>query len=503
MPSEAHRLTSSGDIEDVPLESLQHGDRVLVRPGEKVPADGTVIDGHSSVNESMLTGESIPVEKKAGDELIGGAINGEGALTVEVKKTGEESYLSQVIDLVRKARESRSKTQDLANRAARLLTFVALGGGAITLIVWTVFLDAEFTYALTRAVTVMVIACPHALGLAVPLVVAVSTAQAAQSGLLIRDRTAFEGARNLQAMIFDKTGTLTEGRFAVTDTLVLDRRFSEDELLMLAAAVESRSEHPIAHGITGAVERFDKAHDFRSIPGKGAEGTVNGRSVKVVSPGFLAENDMLVDDKRIEVLSGQGKTVVFVVIDGDVAGAIALADVIRPESREAIATLRSMGIQAMMLTGDNRKVAAWVSREIGLDDYFAEVLPEQKSKKIQEVQARGITVAMTGDGVNDAPALAQADVGIAIGAGTDVAVETADIVLVRSDPRDAAAILRLSKATYRKMIQNLWWAAGYNILAIPLAAGVLAPVGITLGPAAGAALMSLSTVIVAINARFL
>jgi Cu2+-exporting ATPase len=503
MPSEAHRLTPSGDIDDVPIESLRSGDRVLVRPGEKVPADGTVVDGHSSVNESMLTGESIPVEKRSGDELIGGAINGEGALTVEVQKTGAESYLSQVINLVRKARESRSKTQDLANRAARLLTFVALGGGAVTMIVWAVVLDAGFTYALTRAVTVMVIACPHALGLAVPLVVAVSTAQSAQSGLLIRNRTAFEAARNLQAMIFDKTGTLTEGRFGVTDTLVLDDRLSEDELLRLAAAVETRSEHPIAQGIARAVERIDEADDFRSIPGKGAQGTVNGRSVKVVSPGFLEENGLHVEDDRHTELSEQGKTVVFVVVDGEVAGAIALADVIRPESRDAIATLRSMGIQAMMLTGDNRKVAAWVSREIGLDDYFAEVLPEQKSRKVQEVQARGMTVAMTGDGVNDAPALAQADVGIAIGAGTDVAVETADSVLVRSDPRDAAAILRLSRATYRKMVQNLWWAAGYNIVALPLAAGVLAPLGITLGPAAGAALMSLSTVIVAINARFL
>ncbi|NNL48423.1 MAG: copper-translocating P-type ATPase, partial [Acidimicrobiia bacterium] len=503
MPSEAHRLTATGDVEEVPLEELRHGDRVLVRPGEKVPADGSVVDGRSSVNEAMLTGESLPVEKGPGDAVIGGAINGDGALTVEVKKTGAESYLAQVIDLVRQAQESKSRTQDLANRAARVLTYVAIGGGAITLFVWTVILDADFAFALTRTVTVMVIACPHALGLAVPLVVAVSTAQSAQSGLLIRDRTAFEAARNLQAMIFDKTGTLTEGRFGVTDTIIFDDSFSERDLLRLSAAVESRSEHPIAEGITRAVERTDPVENFRSIPGKGAQGVVGGVLVKIVSPAYLVEQGIELHDEQYEDLSAQGKTVVFVVVDGSLAGALALADVIREESKAAITTLKKMGIQAMMLTGDNRRVAAWVSREVGLDDYFAEVLPDQKAAKVREVQSRGLTVAMTGDGVNDAPALAQADVGVAIGAGTDVAVETADIVLVRSDPRDAAAILRLSKATYRKMVQNLWWAAGYNILAIPLAAGVLYNYGILLGPAAGAALMSLSTVIVAINARFL
>ncbi len=501
MPSEAHKVLPDGSVVDVPLSELHPGDHALVKPGEKIPADGEVVRGQTSVNEAMLTGESMPVPKTVGDVVIGGSINGEGAITIVIQKTGADSFLSQVIDLVREAQESKSKTQDLANRAAVWLTAVALGGGALTMFVWYVWVGKDFAFALERTVTVMVIACPHALGLAVPLVVAVSTALAAGNGLLIRDRTAFEAARKLKAIIFDKTGTLTEGQFGVTDTLVLSDGIAEDELLAYAAAVEAHSEHPIAQGIVRAVEQPPEVEDFRAIPGKGARGRVNGREVMVVSPGYLREEGLTVDDSRIDALSAQGKTVVFVVIDGAVQGAVALADIIRPESREAIAALKAMGIRTMMLTGDNRKVAQWVAEEVGLDEYFAEVLPHEKSEKVKEVQARGLTVAMTGDGVNDAPALAQADVGIAIGAGTDVAVETADIVLVRSNPKDVPAILRLSQATYRKMIQNLWWAAGYNILAIPIAAGVLYNFGIVLGPAAGAALMSLSTVIVAINAR--
>ncbi|WP_263821402.1 heavy metal translocating P-type ATPase [Salinibacter sp.] len=502
MPQTAHRLTESGDTEEVPLEELRHGDRVLIRPGEKIPADGEVIEGTSSVNEAMLTGESVPVPKEEGNEVIGGSINGEGSLTVEVQKTGEEGYLSQVIDMVREAQETKSKTQDLANRAAVWLTAVALGGGALTLFVWTVIVGADFAFALERTVTVMVIACPHALGLAVPLVVAVSTATSAQNGLLIRDRTAFEAARNLEAVIFDKTGTLTEGRFGVTDTLSFNG-ISEDELLNYAAAVESRSEHPIGKGIVDAVDDAPAVENFNSITGKGIEGRVNGRDVKVVSPGYLRENGYEMTDSRYEKLSGQGKTVVFVIVDDKLEGAVALADIIREESREAIRVLKEMGIQVMMLTGDNRQVAEWVAGELDLDDYFAEVLPDEKADKVKEVQSRGLVTAMVGDGVNDAPALATADVGIAIGAGTDVAVETADIVLVRNDPRDVTAILKLAQATYSKMVQNLWWAAGYNIFAIPVAAGVLYGWGILFGPAVGAALMSLSTVIVAINARFL
>ncbi len=503
MPTEAHRVMPDGSIQDVPLDQLQVGDRVLVRPGEKIPADSVIVEGHTTVNEALLTGESAPVEKKAGDTVIGGSINGEGSLTLEVQKTGAESYLSQVIELVRQAQESKSRTQDLAKRAARWLTAVALGGGALTLAVWMLLMGQPFDFALERMVTVMVIACPHALGLAVPLVVTVSTALAAKSGLLIRDRAAFENARTLQAVIFDKTGTLTEGRFGVTDTLVFQDGHSKAELLMLAAAVEQHSEHPIARGIVEAAPQPPAAKDFEAIPGKGARARVNGQEVQVVSPVYLREHGLEVHDERIDQLAEQGKTVVFVVCDGHVIGAIALADVIRPASKEAVQQLKAMGLQVMMLTGDNRRVAAWVAREIGLDDYFAEVLPDQKAAKVKAVQQRGLRVAMVGDGINDAPALAQADLGIAIGAGTEVAIETADIVLVRNDPRDVVSILRLSRATYRKMVQNLWWAAGYNIIAIPLAAGVLYKLGLLLEPAIGAILMSASTVIVAINARFL
>ena len=503
MPSEAHKIMADGSSQDVPLEDLRVGDRVLVKPGEKLPVDGEVVDGETSVNEAMLTGESKPVTKKAGSQVIGGSINGEGSVTVEIKKTGQDSYLSQVIDLVRQAQESKSKTQDVASRAALWLTIIALSAGGLTMFVWLVIARQDFVFALERTVTVMVIACPHALGLAVPLVVAVSTAISAQNGLLIRNRVAFEAARNIQAIIFDKTGTLTEGKFGVTDTVVLGGELSEQELLRYAASVEAHSEHPIAHGIVASSDEYLPVQEFKAITGKGAQGKVNGKEVKVVSPGYLREQGIEIADERIENLSAQGKTVVFVLVDGTVKGVVALADIIRKESKQAIGKLKDMGIRTMMLTGDNRQVAKWVAEEIGLDEYFAEVLPHEKASKVKEVQSRGLVVAMTGDGVNDAPALAQADVGIAIGAGTDVAVETADIVLVRSNPLDAAAILGLARATYRKMVQNLAWAVGYNAFAIPLAAGVLYNLGVLLTPATGALLMSLSTVIVAINARML
>ena len=503
MPAEAHRLRPDGSADEVPLEELRVGDRVLVKPGEKVPADGEVREGRSSLNQAMLTGESQPVEVQAGAAVVGGAVNGEGSLVVEIRKTGRDSYLSQVIQLVREAQESKSRTQDLAGRAALWLTIVALAGGALTLFAWLALAGREFSFALERAVTVMVIACPHALGLAIPLVVAVSTALSARRGLLIRNRTAFENARNIGAVIFDKTGTLTEGRFAVTDTLSLDGAVEEREILRYAASVEAHSEHPLARGVAGAADRSYPVEDFRALPGRGAEGRVNGRGVQVVSPGYLKERGLEVNDERLERLAGQGKTVVFVLLDGRPAGAVALADVVRPESREAVARLKKMGIRCLMLTGDNRQVAGWVSRQIGLDEYFAEVLPQEKAAKVREVQARGLTVAMTGDGVNDAPALSQADVGIAVGAGTDVAIESADIVLVRSNPLDVVSILGLARATYRKMLQNLAWATGYNVVAIPLAAGVLYGLGILLSPALGAVFMSLSTIIVAINARFL
>lgn len=505
MPAEAHRIGEDGSTEDVPVADLTKGDRVLVKPGEKIPTDGVIVEGRTSVNESMLTGESKPVEKGEGDRAIGGSINGEAAFTLEVEKTGNETYLAQVIELVRQAQESRSRSQDLANRAAFWLTIIAVSAGTVTLFAWLAA-GRDFSFALGRMVTVMVITCPHALGLAVPLVVAVSTSLAAGHGLLIRDRSAFERARSLQAIVFDKTGTLTEGRFGVTDVMAFDGG-GEDELIRLAASLESQSEHPIAAGIVGEADKrslsYSPPKDFRAIPGRGAEATVEGRDVKVVSPGYLEEKGLRVEDSRVETTAAEGKTVVYVLVDDRVQGAIALADIIRPESREALQGFKKMGIQTMMLTGDAKAVAQWVARELDLDEFFAEVLPDQKAAKIREVKARGLTVAMTGDGVNDAPALVEADVGIAIGAGTDVAVESADIVLVRSDPRDALAIVRLARATYRKMVQNLWWATGYNLLAIPLAAGVLYQQGVLLSPAAGAGLMSLSTIIVAINARLL
>jgi len=507
LPAEAHRLRTDGSLEDVALAALQPDDRVLVKPGEKVPTDGLVVAGRTSVNQAMLTGESQPVEKGEGNEVIGGAVNGEGAITIEVRRTGADTYVAQVIELVRKAQETRSRTQDLADRAALWLTLIAVGGGTLTLVAW-LGAGREFSFALERMVTVMVITCPHALGLAVPLVVAVSTALSARQGLLIRDRSAFERARELDAVVFDKTGTLTEGRFGVTDIVSLDGR-TEHEILRLAAALESRSEHPIAAGIVRAATERAVQHPapdgFAAIPGKGARGIVDGAEVKVVSPGYLRDQGLGVRDQgeRVQRLAGQGKTVVYVVADGTLIGAIALADIIRPESREALGRLKAMGIKSMMLTGDSAAVARWVAAELGLDDYFAEVLPDQKAAKIEEVKRRGLTVAMVGDGVNDAPALVAADVGIAIGAGTDVAIESADIVLVRSDPRDVPAIVGLARATYRKMVQNLWWATGYNAVAIPLAAGVLARAGILLSPAVGAVLMSVSTVVVALNAQLL
>jgi Cu2+-exporting ATPase len=503
MPSEAHLVQADGSTKDVSVDELNVGDRVLVKPGEKMPADGEVVEGATSVNEAMLTGESKPVEKKQGDKIIGGAINGEGSITVEITKTGAASFLSQVIDLVRQAQQSKSRTQDLANTAALWLTIIALSVGSVTLFIWLALMQKDFAFSLERTVTVMVITCPHALGLAVPLVVAVSTSLSAAKGLLIRNRAAFERARNIQAIIFDKTGTLTEGRFGVTDTLSFREGLGEEEVLKLAASVEAHSEHPIAKGILNSSREKYRVSDFRAITGKGAQGKVEGKDVMVVSPGYLRENKINAKNERIEKLASQGKTVVYVLVNGALAGAVALADIIRPESRKAIEMLKNMGIRCMMLTGDNKLVARWVAEELGLDDYFAEVLPQEKSEKVKEVQSRGLIVAMTGDGVNDAPALAQADVGIAIGAGTDVAVETADIVLVRSNPLDAAAILGLSRATYSKMIQNLAWATGYNAIAIPLAAGALYKYGLLLNPAMGAVLMSLSTVIVAINAKFL
>ncbi|WP_318531533.1 heavy metal translocating P-type ATPase [Methanohalophilus profundi] len=481
---------------------MQKGDRLLVKPGEKIPADGRVAKGQSSVNEAMLSGETTPVSKEKDDEVIGGSINGEGSLEIIIEKTGSDSFLSQVIELVKQAQESRSRAQDLANRAALWLTIIALSAGAITLFAWVNLAGYDFAFSLERAVTVMVITCPHALGLAIPLVIAVSSALAANNGLLIKDRAAFEKAHEVDAVVFDKTGTLTEGKFGVTDIIPFEN-ISEEEILKLAASVEAESEHSIARGIVESAKEKYPIKDFNSIPGKGAYATVEDRQITVASGSYIADLGFEPDAAETEGLTTQGKTVVFVVEEDRLIGAIALADIIRPESKQAIATLKERGIRCMMLTGDNGNVARWVSESIGLDEYFAEVLPQEKEGKIREIQDRGLRVAMTGDGVNDAPALARADLGVAIGAGTDVAVETADIVLVRSNPLDMITVLDLSAKTYGKMKQNLFWATGYNAIAIPLAAGVLAGQGILLSPAVGAVLMSLSTVIVAVNAKFL
>lgn len=509
IPEEAHRLTEGDRTEDVPTSALRPGDRILVKASEKIPADGVVVAGRSAVNEAALTGESVPVEKGDGDDVIAGAINRTGSLTVKVKKTGADAYLNQVVSLVREAQASKSKTQDLANRAAFYLTLVALSVGTLTFIVWLFLTSADLSFAIERAVTVMVIACPHALGLAIPLVVAVSTSLSARNGLLIRNRTAFEQARNLDALVFDKTGTLTEGSFGVTDVLTSEN-VSEDDLLAFAAAVETGSEHPIATGVVRTAQNrglhIPSASSFEAITGRGVQARLDGALVQVMSPGAIEAIGIDLPEyarKQAYQLEKDGKTVVWIVQEGIPIGALALADVVRPESKEAIDRLHEMGIEAIMLTGDKQEVAEHIARQVGIDRVLAEVLPDGKAEAIRQLQAEGKIVAMTGDGVNDAPALATADVGIAVGAGTDVAVETADVILARSDPRDAVKIVALSKATYRKMLQNLWWAAGYNIVAIPLAAGALAGVGIILSPAVGAVLMSLSTVVVAINARFL
>ena len=502
MPSEAHRV--KGDtVEDVKLEDLQKGDIILIKPGEKVPADGIIVEGESYLNESMLTGESKPVKKGLENKVIGGSLNGNGSLKVKVEHTGKDSYLNKVIMLVQDAQKSKSKMQNLSDRAAKWLTYIALAIGFGTLATW-LFLGFPFVYALERMVTVMVIACPHALGLAIPLVVAISTAVSAQNGLLIRNRTAFEESRKISALVFDKTGTLTKGDFGVTRVEAVDQQFEADELLRLSSALEQSSEHPIAVGIIKKVKEKDiavpKPENFNAITGKGVEAKVEGKDVKVVSPGYLKDENISLPDGAY---SSAAETVVFVLVDNKLAGYIALADEIRPESAQAIKVFKNNNIKVMMATGDNETVAKAVSEELGLDGYYSEVLPHQKVEIVKDLQAKNEFVAMTGDGVNDAPALAQANVGIAVGSGTDVAAETADIILVNSNPQDIANLILFGKATYNKMIQNLIWATGYNAVAIPLAAGVLYTSGFVLGPAVGAVFMSLSTIIVAINAQLL
>ncbi|MEQ8358068.1 MAG: copper-translocating P-type ATPase [Cytophagales bacterium] len=503
MPSSARRIKDDGEHEDVPIADLKSNDTILVRPGEKIPADGIVLEGESHVNESMLTGESKPVTKHKNDQVIGGSVNDNGTLKINVRHTGEDSYLSKVIGMVKEAQATKSKTQNLADKAAAWLFYIALGAGITTLVVW-LSLGKDFEYALERMVTVMIISCPHALGLAVPLVVAISTAVSAKNGLLIRNRTAFENARKLTAIIFDKTGTLTKGEFGVTRFKSTSDKYTDNELLQIAASIENSSEHPIAAGIVRKAKANELAlhepENFQNITGKGIQAKLNGQEIKIVSPGMLKEQEI---DIPSDAFKTDDETVVFVLIDNSLAGYIALADEIRPESLSAINTLKERGIKVYMATGDNQQVAKAVSQQLSLDNFYAEVLPEDKQRIIKELQEKGEFVAMTGDGVNDAPALAQANVGIAVGSGTDVAAETADIVLVNSNPKDIANLILFGAATYKKMMQNLWWAAGYNIVAVPLAAGVLAGAGIILSPAVGAVLMSLSTVIVALNAQLL
>ena len=502
MPSDAH-LVHGDHIMDVKTESLQENDVILIKPGEKVAADGVIIEGESYLNESMLTGESKPVEKSIGQTVIAGAINGNGSLNIKVAHGAKDSYLSQVIKLVQDAQRSKSKTQLLADKAAQWLTIIAIVAGIVTFLYW--YVDGKvLAFAIERMVTVIVICCPHALGLAVPLVVAKSTALSAQKGLLIKNRTTFENSRKITTIVFDKTGTLTVGKFEVSRIVSLTDGIDEKEIISLASALEQNSEHPIATGILQKAKDMNVSisspQNFNAITGKGVEAVVENKNVKVVSPGYLKEKNIaLPTDFRTDA----AETIVFVLINDQLVGFISLSDSIRPESKEAIQTLHENNIKSVLLTGDNKQVAEAVSKKLGIDSCYSEVLPHQKLEKIKELQDKGEYVAMTGDGVNDAPALAQANVGIAVGSGSDIAAETAGIVLVNSNPKDIVSLIQFGKATYRKMIQNLIWATGYNVVALPLAAGVLYKMGILLSPAMGAVLMSVSTIVVAINASLL
>ncbi|OQA58554.1 MAG: Copper-exporting P-type ATPase B [Candidatus Atribacteria bacterium ADurb.Bin276] len=508
LPDTAILLTDDESTQEVLVEQLQEGDLILIRPGASIPADGMVQSGKSSVNEAMITGESKPVEKKQGERVLAGTVNGEGSLRVKIAGIGDKTALAGIMRLVEQAQSSRSRAQALADRAAFYLTLVAIGSGLITLIGWLLS-GSTLDFAITRVVTVLVIACPHALGLAIPLVIAISTTLGAHNGLLIRDRRGLEEARNLDVVVFDKTGTLTMGEHRVIQT-VTDKSIDNEEALRLAAAVERDSEHPIARALQKSAEavgiEIPPSQNFRAIPGQGVQAQVEGREFQVGGPSLLKSEKFPIPEEFNDAahrFGESGQAAIYLVEGEKVLAVFAIADAIRPESYEAIRNLHQLGIQSAMLTGDSEAVAETVAKELDINLVFAQVLPEDKAKKIQDLQKQGKRVAMVGDGVNDAPALATADVSIAIGAGTDVAVEAGDVVLVRSDPRDIPRIIKLSKATYQKMIQNLWWAAGYNIIALPLAAGALAWAGIILAPAVGAVLMSASTVMVSINAQLL
>jgi len=494
----------NGEQSKIPLDALKNGESVLIKPGEKIPADGMVTEGQSYVNESMLTGESMPVKKEKDQKVIAGTINGDGALTIKATGIGKDSYLNKVINLVQDAQANKSKTQNLADKVAKWLTFIALGAGILTFFFWF-FESNDLAFALERTVTVMVTACPHALGVAIPLVVAISTTRSATNGLLIRDRTAFEVTRNLNTVIFDKTGTLTKGSHEVQKVISLNNTYSENELIQYAAALQQNSEHHIAKGLMRVLKDKNldlwRSSDFEYMQGMGVKGTVKDKAVVAAGPNYYKQNNLDIPEIPKEI-NQDLETVNFVLIDGETVGIISLADSIREGSKEAIASLKKMNIQSFLLTGDNEKIAAAVAKQLDMDGYLANVLPHNKQEKVKEFQADGQIVAMTGDGVNDAPALAQANVGIAVGSGTDVAAETADIVLVDSDPRDVSTLIDFGKRTYKKMIQNIIWAVGYNVIAIPLAAGILYPKFI-LSPAVGAILMSASTIVVAFNATLL
>ena len=506
-PNKSQTVQSTDEnfaTETVNIEKLKVGDLVLVKPGAKVPADGRVFNGRSEINEALLTGESKPIEKSAGDDVIAGSVNGDGSLVVEIKRIGEETFLSGIKRLVAEAEASKSRLQLLADRAALILTAIAIVAAIVTLSTWLI-LGAGIVFALSRVVSVLVVACPHALGLAIPLVASISTTKGAKQGVLVKQRRALEVARTIDTVLFDKTGTLTKGEYGVTDILPVEG--TPDEIISRAASVEYFSEHLIARAIVDeAKTRKIKpvpADKFERLPGIGAQAIMGGMTVKVGSYQLLKDDGIAVPvsvKEKAESLAKEGKTIIFVISGRIFSGAIALADIVRPESKEAIRTLKSMGIKVAMITGDSEEVGKWVAKELLLDEYFARVLPADKAAKVKLLQKEGQRVAMVGDGVNDAPALTEATLGIAIGAGTNVAIESAGIILVKNDPRDIYKVIRLSRLTYRKMIQNLWWATGYNIVAIPLAAGVMASQGIFLEPAVAAILMSVSTVVVAGNA---
>jgi len=501
-------VVRDGKTETVALSLLRMSDTILVRPGAKIPADGVIIDGESDVNESMITGESKPISKKVGDAVIAGTISGDGALKIKVSNIGEKTFLAGIMRLVAEAQASKSRLQMLSDRAALYLTIIALTAGMVTLVAW-LLAGASVGFAVARLVAVLVIACPHALGLAVPLVASISTTKAARSGFLVKQRLALEAARSVSTVLFDKTGTLTKGAFGVVDVWNTNGH-TKDETLQLAASLDTLSEHPIARAVVAKAKEQGLAlmepKKFEALKGRGVKAVVEEKEIRVGGPALLEDMGINTPAELVVQIADAGKkgqTIIFTLKDRQLLGAIALADIIREESREAIVALKAMGVRSAMITGDSEDVAKWVSEELGIDEYFARVLPDQKSEKIKELQKRGQTVAMVGDGINDAPALAEADLGIAIGAGTNVAIESAGIILVRNDPRDIVKIIRLSKMTYAKMIQNLFWATGYNVIALPLAAGALYAWGIILEPAVAAVFMSASTVIVAVNAMLL